>query len=94
MKRDAPPEEVEALADEEELLLPAEERLARARDVLVGRVLGEHGEGHACVLAEVVLHADKVEGGRDEDDSVRAAHGALERRGEELGYRLSTYILM
>ena len=35
-----PPVEVEALADEQDGLLPKEECLARARDILRGRVPG------------------------------------------------------
>ena len=71
--RNAPTKEVEPLADEQKGLLSREESLSSARDVLVGRILGEYNEGRVD-LAEVILHPDEVERGRDEDDRVRALH--------------------
>ena len=55
-----PSEKVESLADQQESLRARKEGLACARNVLVGRVLGQNGKGRVD-LAQVILHADEVE---------------------------------
>lgn len=77
--------EVEPLTDKQEALLAFEKRETRAGDVLVRRVLREDGEGESDLFAEVVVHADEVEGGRNEDDGVCALDCGFEDGGEGLG---------
>lgn len=60
---------MESLADQQESLRSRKEGLACARDVLVGRVLGQNRKGRID-LAEVILHSDEVERGGDENDRV------------------------